>query len=563
MALRDLLSSRLFSGRKKEAETEQLGESQSEPVLSPEEVPMELNLPPEHPLMELWSLYGEEMPTPQLSFETPDQELPENNIAQQLPKLEQFVTSTARNRLARCKALQTGAEAGGSVLDAEAQVFVTGSSMTAWVLAYPPYSGAELNVEQLNQALQRARVFYGVDEAFLERLPTLPERYFRLFPIAFGTPPVHGEDGSIIDEFSRSPTRTIMEDESGHVDYAAAEVFQNAKKGDVICWIIQPTPCSNGRNVRDQPVPARPGKAPAVPRGRNTELSEDGKSLIASRDGHVEFSGRSFQVKPVLDIGGDVDFSTGNINCLGDIHIHGDVCSGFIVRATGNITVDGVVEASTIEAGNDLVVRKGVQGNKQAVIRAHRNILARYLENCSVYARENLDAECIVGCDVYSDGTITVRSGRGAIIGGQVRAAHMVSANIVGARSGCRTVVALGGRPCEEFERQSLTREILDMEALLKKVDRQPDGPAKQRQMAKLRVQISADKMKLQQFDKRLEMREKEEEPALKKQALQGRLVCSQLFPGTEITIADASLKVTHETRMCTATLVDDEISLD
>ena len=43
-------------------------------------------------------------------------------------------------------------------------------------------------------------------------------------------------------------------------------------------------------------------------------------TLIASMAGHVEFTGRSFQVKPVLDIQGDVDFSTGDINFIGDIN---------------------------------------------------------------------------------------------------------------------------------------------------------------------------------------------------------------------------------------------------
>ena len=62
-------------------------------------------------------------------------------------------------------------------------------------------------------------------------------------------------------------------------------------------------------------------------------------SLLASSSGHVEFSGRAFQVKPLLDIPANVDFSTGDINFLGDVCIHGDICSGFTVRAIGNITV--------------------------------------------------------------------------------------------------------------------------------------------------------------------------------------------------------------------------------
>ena len=67
----------------------------------------------------------------------------------------------------------------------------------------------------------------------------------------------------------------------------------------------------------------------------------------------------------MLDIPGNVDFSTGSINFLGDINIKGDVLSGFTVRAMGNIHVDGVIEAgSAVEAGGDLVVVKGILGDE-------------------------------------------------------------------------------------------------------------------------------------------------------------------------------------------------------
>ena len=88
------------------------------------------------------------------------------------------------------------------------------------------------------------------------------------------------------------------------------------------------------RTVLDQEIPAKSGKNVPLPQGRNTEISEDGTQLLASIAGSVEFTGRSFQVKPVLEISGNVDFSTGDLDFLGDINICGNVLSGFTVRAT-------------------------------------------------------------------------------------------------------------------------------------------------------------------------------------------------------------------------------------
>lgn len=529
---------------------------------------MGLSLPPEHPVSQLWALYpGRDACTPGIRlYEVPPEcaadepgapaaLLTAASIEMELPRLDNFAAASASERL---KKIAPSPDGTVPRVDAGVQVFLTADAMTAWVLAYPPSGGGEeLTAEFLKAALDKAHIVQGVDESLLESLPKSKDRYFHLFLAAQGDPPVNGQDGYIIDLFSRVPVRALAEDESGRVDYASMELFQNVKAGDAICRIVQPTPCSDGRTATGRLCYAKAGKPPIVPKGRNTALSEDGESLVASCEGHVEFSGRSFQVKPVMDIGGNVDFSTGNISCLGDVHIHGDVCSGFTVRATGNITVDGVIEACVVEAGGDLVVRKGVQGNGKAILRAHRNVFARFLESCSVYARENLEAECIVSCEVYCDGTVKTRSGRGAIIGGQVRAAREVSANIVGARSECLTGIFLGGFPCEEFERQVLAQQIENYEAELAKLDRQPESPSKLRQMSKLRVQISAEKMKLNQLDKESEAMAKEgRAPG------HGHMLCSTLYPGTEITMGTANLRVTQEQAGCDVSLVGGEIVL-
>jgi len=573
MAFRKRFSGNLFGQRqeKKDSHKKHLSEQEKEDIVPGQETGV-LELPPEHPLNELWSLYKEQrLPAPVISFEAaieasgdveePSEEtpplLPADEIVSELARLQMLVTGAARRRLARQK---TEEDELPPDLDAQVQIFLTISRVTAWILVYPPSgSGAELTRDMLERALESAHVTYGIDEELLNRLPSLPNRYFHLHLAACGEPPLHGKDGYIIDLFSRRPIRVLMEDESGQIDYSAKETFQIVEKGDIICHIVQPTPCKDGKTVSGEICYARAGQTAFVPKGRNTELNEDGDSLLAACKGHVEFSGRSFQVKPVMDIGGNVDFSTGDINYLGDIHIHGDVCSGFSVRASGNITVDGVIEASVVEAGSDLVVRKGVQGNNRAILHAHRNIYAKYLESCNAYARENLEAECIVNCNVYCDNTVVTRSGRGTIIGGKICAAHGIDANIVGARSECRTAVILGGKPCEAFERECLTWEIGELEKDLEKLSRQPDSPAKPREMARLRVQISANELKLRQFDKELENIEETEDS----KAGRCRMVCGVIYPGVEITIDKAYLKVVQETSMCTAVLKENEICLE
>lgn len=567
MAFKDSILSWLF-GPKPESPPEQ---EQPAPVLqSPEQEarppsepdPSVLKLSPEHPFIRLFALCGKDaaLSPPVLSLDGLDPAV----LPKELERLRSALSAAASARLSQCvpQKQEQGPEAEEKTpapnLDAQPLVFLSADKLSAWLLIFPPAGeGAAATRQALSDALKKEGVRFGVDEELLDRLAREETPCFQLFLVARGQPAVHGADGRIIDRFARSIERKFAVDEHDRVDYASLNLVQNVEAGDVICEIVPPEKGVPGRTVQNQELPARDGKTVSAPKGRNTELSEDGRSLLAAQAGHVEFTGRTFQVKSVLEIEGNVDFSSGNINFVGDVHVHGDVCSGFTVRALGSINVDGVVEASTVEAGGDLVVTKGILGNNESVIRAHRSIFTKYLENSSVYARENLQADCIVNCDVYSDGEINVKSGRGTIIGGRLRAGRKITANIVGAQSEPRTLLFLGGLPCEEFERELLQREIDQIQEELDAVALQPASPAKSDRLSKGRMKLSVSRLKLGQMDKGLEAMTQE----LTEQG--GRRVeADAAYPGTEITINGTTLRLTREVRPCNASLSEGEICL-
>ena len=568
------LLSRLFGSRTEEEPQEEQDEPQRKeeegsPPAQPEADPFRLNLPPDHGINRLTQLWQERTGrrvSPLFRLQGPDGKdaVPDGQVRKELAGLMILVNTSTNRRLSQIDAMDAGKdqpegkEPPASGLDAQAVVFVSSDQMTAWVFAYPPVGeGKELDRETLSKALDEKQVKYGVDQELLKALPDSPERYFRLYLAARGDPVVHGKDGQIVDLFSRKPERRLVPDEYNRVDYAAISVIQNVEEGETICRVIAPTPGENGRTVLDRELPARAGRPAAVPKGRNTALNEAGTALIASKTGHVEFSGRTFQVRPVLDIDGNVDYSTGHINFLGDVHVHGDVCTGFIVRAMGNITIDGVVGAAEVEAGGDLIMVKGAQGDNGAVLRASHSIFAKYLENCCVYAMEDIHADCIINCSVYCDNLVEVRSGRGTIIGGTVRAANEVSAAVLGARSECHTDVVLGGLPCQEFDREILVREIAESERELEKLEIQPESPTRFTRMGKLRIQLSLNKSKLEQFERDLKELQTDQDGAGMR-----RMTCSVVYPGASVAIGPAFYRFKQETRPVVASLVDGEISI-
>ncbi len=541
--------------------------------------PYTLSLPVDHVIFELWRAcrdQGRQLPRPELSFKTAEPQVfdPRTSMAE-LTKLLMAVSSSAAARLSAmtppplpapppapeqqpAQGPQDPEPAPPADLDAQATVFISGDKLSAWLLLYPP-SGKGEGVTKgiIMNSLGAAGVAFGVDLDTVRAIPEMESPYFRMHLIARGKAAVPGKDGAIIDLYPREAHRDLPVDDMNRVDFTALRTTQNVEKDAPICRINPPTPGIAGRTVTDKELPTRDGVAAVAPMGRNTALNEDGSALIATRDGGLEFSGRAFQVNPLLEIDGNVDYSSGSVNFLGDVHIHGDVCSGFTVRAMGTVKVDGVVESSTIEAGGDLILSKGVQGNNQAVIRSHRDIFAKYLENCIVHAKENLNSECIISCEVYCDAGVYVQNGRGAIVGGRIWAGNEVDANTVGSKTEVRTTVVLGGLPCESYEKEQLLREIAELEKSLEETERQPSSPTKLSRMSKMRMQISVDRLKLNQHQKSLDELQEDTE-----RRLAGRLTFRTAHPGTLVEIGGAQLKLENETRHSIATLIDGEVKL-
>ena len=579
MSFKDKLSSLLFrSQRTEEAADEPLLPEQE---LSPQETPGQqedassdpshLEIPLDHPIRQLHDLRQQENgPLPPLRL-VMDEEgvLPPDMIEKEKTRLQASLKNVCGTRWKAAKGRTRGkhgkkraeeeAEEEPLIMDARPWFHISSDKLYAWMLVFPPVGqGAELSRDMIYQALAAQGISYGLDTALVDRISHDRDRYFCLYLVATGKPAFDGRNGNIVDYFPRVLQRTLEVNEFGQVDYTSLNLICNAEEGQEVCRLIRPTDGEPGRTVTDQEIPAKNGKDVPLPKGRNTEISEDGEALIATMPGHVEFTGRCFQIKPVLDIDGDVDFSTGNIKFVGDVNIKGDVLSGFSVKAMGNIYVGGVVESgSSVESGGDLTVVKGILGGGTTIIRSSRCVFSKYIENAIISVKENLQTDCVVNSKVYCGGEVVVRSGRGSIMGGRTWAAKKISASAVGAKSEVRTAVALGGRPCANFERDLLRRELRELSQELERLEDQPDSTTKSSLLGKVRMRSSVAEHKLKLLEENLAA-----EPAAPTDPEGARMECGVAFAGTEISFGDEFLRLRHETHQCVAKLVCGEIVL-
>lgn len=445
-------------------------------------------------------------------------------------------------------------------MDADALVYVAKGGLGAWLFLFPPVGkGRGITYENIQDAMFSETVTYGIDADKLIKISENPE-YFQLFLIARGVPMVPGEDGWISEKFPHDIENTLTVDQHGSVDYRARANMQVIHEGDVIAEAFPPTTGTSGMTVLGTIIPPKNGREEYLSGGYNTTISEDRMKLLATTDGHLQYRNGVFHVQPLYNVFGNVDYGVGNIDFPGDVHITGDVKNGFVVQAKGNITIDGMVEGAVIEAGGDIIIRKGVLGDGRAVIKSQRSVSAQYLENCVVYAKESVSASSILTANVYSDNEIVVRTGRGTIIGGRLTAANVISATVIGSRSERLTELFVGEYPFVKQQREELTKTLQqtekDIEAVEKNiryldigddVDEDVQKAMNRAQLlAKQRLQKNIFTMKRERLLKQLKELEQK-----RIDIEQCRIISDVIYPVTRVRIGDIEQTIEQLSHYC------------
>lgn len=126
-----------------------------------------------------------------------------------------------------------------------------------------PVGEGELHGETIGKALEESGVTTGIDPASMVCIFQEPQ-YFKLVPIAIGTPPVEGVSGSVTERYPREIAHEVKLDENGVADYRALNYVQVVEKDAVICDITLPQP-------------GKPG-CPGRRQGGGAKASESGES---------------------------------------------------------------------------------------------------------------------------------------------------------------------------------------------------------------------------------------------------------------------------------------------
>ncbi|MCH5250343.1 MAG: DUF342 domain-containing protein, partial [Lachnospiraceae bacterium] len=189
------------------------------------------------------------------------------------------------------------------------------------------------------------------------------------------------------------------------------------------------------------------------------------------------------------------DANTGDVDFHGDVLVQGNVYAGVTVKTTGNITINGHVETASLFAGKDVILRNGMQGAGNGIIRAGGNVLARFLEQTQVFAGNEINVGALLNCEVESGQSVIISGNRGTIIGGKVTAVEQIMTASIGNRAAVKTqlVIGLDGEFKHKMEEidQKMEEYKNNMEDAARDVDRithqlrtQPANPELNQQKA-------------------------------------------------------------------------------
>jgi uncharacterized protein (DUF342 family) len=268
------------------------------------------------------------------------------------------------------------------IVEVEPLLVISEDGWSVKLNLYPPIDGYPApDQQQLLEQLEQAGVRWGVREKAIagaldkvhgERTPVLG------LVIARGRMPVNGQNGKlrIEVEVGEQPGR---EQSDGSIDFKERNVFIGVDAGQLLATRIAATAGLPGINVYGHEVPQVPGKELSVKSGADIVYDERTGQIRAACGGVVSvINDATVKVTSKQVISEDIDFTTGNVRSKGGVEVGGSVKPGFILKAGGDVLVNGIIESGQVAGGN-VIARGGVTG-KQSIIEAGGDVFLHYLE---------------------------------------------------------------------------------------------------------------------------------------------------------------------------------------
>lgn len=409
--------------------------------------------------------------------------------------------------------------------------------------------GVRIKRKDIIDVLTDEDVVYGIDYDKLDELENEGASQ-EVVVVAVGTEPGDGSNGWYEYTFDTNLKAKPKLLDNGAVDYQNIKWFEHVKKDSVIARYHRATLGVDGKRVDGQIVPGLKGKELPPIIGAGFKILPDNVTYVSELDGKVELKKGRLEITDLLVLD-KVTQASGNIVFNGSVYVKGTVSEGSVIRAAKDILIDGFTESAILEAGGDIILKKGNNQGGRGYIKAVQDVMGNFFENARIICGGSLKANYCFNSNVYAEKTIEISGTKAVLAGGFVHAGESITAYNIGNEAGVMTKIKVGKG--EKYlhdkvlldERESdVKRELTLLRNSLKDIRRNstPDERSNNPLYIKIENAIYTKENELRDiYEAKKQLKEEEMKLNLVKVVLKGNV-----YPGVSININGALWRATR-----------------
>lgn len=435
-------------------------------------------------------------------------------------------------------------------IDSECIVKLSSDKMKAYIILTKPIGGSEITEKTIYEALKLNNVVFNIKDNEIKSAVAV-KVYDKELLAAEGIEPQAGQDAVLTYHFDISNERAINIDKDGKIDYHELSLIKNVCTGHKLVTLTPHTKGTSGKNVLGVEVQGRDGRKLALPRGKNVDVSQDGLELISVVDGEVKVIDGKVNVFSVYEVKHNVDNSTGNIRFNGKVVVMGNVLTGFIIEAEGDVEVYGVVEGAQIKSKSSIILHRGIQGMNRGELYCEGDLIAKFIENCKIEVKGNIQSDAIMHSQITCGRKLEANGRKGLLVGGSFKVGEEIKAKVIGSPMATITELEVGINPDMRKKYDEVKNELkqivdnLDKTTkavdLLTKMSKSIELPLDKKLLLSKSVQL---KLQLQQKQEQV-LSEQNELEVYFEELSRGKVrVYDIIYPGSRILIGSSTMYV-------------------
>lgn len=435
-------------------------------------------------------------------------------------------------------------------IDSECQVTVSKDGMKAYIILSKPIGGADISEKAIYEALKQCHVVFNIND---HEIKSAAENkiYEKDILVAEGIEPQPGKDAELTYHFDTSNEKPVILEQDGKIDYHELSLIKNVKAGDLLVTLTPHTNGIRGKNVLGEEVAGKDGKKLALPRGKNVEVSADGLTLVSTLDGEVKMLDGKVNVFSIYEVKHNVDNSTGNIRFNGKVIVMGNVLTGFIIEAEGDVEVYGVVEGALIRSNANIILHRGIQGMNRGELYCDGDLIAKFIENSKLEVKGNIQSDAIMHSQVVCGKKLEVSGRKGLLVGGSFKVGEEIKAKVIGSPMATITELEVGINPDMRKKYEDIKIELKQISENLDKTTKAVDLLTKMSKSMELpmdKKMLLAKSLKLKlQLQQSLEqvINDQNEMEKYFEELSRGKVrVNDVIYPGCKITIGSSTMHI-------------------